>query len=87
MFETAPDADADVRFREALGLSAQAVAAVEAQVRRRVLRGFVRRGWLTDEDRQAMQGWAHGGRFSVNAEVRIVAPRFASSPSSPRPPR
>jgi len=87
VFEAAPDADAEVRVREALGLSAQAVAAVDAQVRRRVLRGFVRRGCLTDEDRQAMQGWAHGGRCSVIAEVRIVAPRFASSPSSPRPPR
>jgi hypothetical protein len=36
-----------------------------------VLRGFVRRGCLTDEDGQAMQGWAQGGGFSVDAEVRI----------------
>jgi hypothetical protein len=50
VFEAVPDADAEVRFREAVGLSAQAVAAVQAQVRRRVRRGFVRRGWLSEED-------------------------------------
>jgi hypothetical protein len=71
VFEAASDADAEVRFREAVGLSAQAVAAVQAQVRRRVLRGFVRRGGLTRVERQAMQGWAQGGGFSVDAEVRM----------------
>ena len=40
--ESAPDGQ--VRFWEAVGLSAQAMAAVQAQVRGRVLRWFVRRG-------------------------------------------
>ena len=44
---------------------------MQAQVRRRVLRWFVRRGWLAEEDRQAMQRWSHSGGFSVDAAVRI----------------
>ena len=45
----------------------QAVAAVQTQVRRRVLRWFVRRGWLAEEDRQEMQRWSHNGGFSLDA--------------------
>ncbi len=71
VFEAEPESGGAVRFREAVGLSAQEVAAVQAQVRRRVLRWFVRRGWLTDEDRREMQRWAHGGGFSIDAAVRI----------------
>jgi len=37
-------------------LSPQAVAAAQAQLRRRVLRWFVRRGWLAEADRGEMQG-------------------------------
>jgi hypothetical protein len=44
VFEAAQDADGEARFREAVGLSAQAMAAVQGQVRRRALRGCVRRG-------------------------------------------
>ncbi len=73
LFEAEPDSDGQVRFSEAVGLSAQAVAAVQAQVRRRVLRWFVRRGWLSEEDRREMQRWAHSGGFSVDAAVRIEA--------------
>jgi hypothetical protein len=50
VFDVEPESCGQVRFREAVGLSAQEVAAVQAQVRRRVLRGFVRRGWLSEED-------------------------------------
>ena len=46
VFDTDPESDGQIRFSEAVGLSAQEVAAVQAQVRRRVLRWFVRRGWL-----------------------------------------
>jgi hypothetical protein len=42
--EAEPESGGAVRFREAVGLSAQEMAAVQAQLRRRVLRGFVRRG-------------------------------------------
>ncbi len=48
-----------VRLREAVGLSVREVAAVQAQVRRRVLRWFVRRGCLEDADWWEMQRWAH----------------------------
>jgi len=71
MFEAEPASDGQVRFSEAVGLSAQELAAVQAQVRRRVLRWFVRRGWLAEEDRQEMQRWAHGGGFPIDAAVRI----------------
>jgi hypothetical protein len=42
-------------------------------VRRRLLRGFVRRGLLPADDAQAMAQWQHGGGFSVDASVRIAA--------------
>jgi hypothetical protein len=71
VFEAEPESDEQFTFREAVGLSDQAVAAVQAQVRRRVLCGFVRRAWLTDEQRQEMQRWAHSGGFSIDAAVRI----------------
>ena len=61
VFEAQPVSDGQVMFREAVELSPQAVAAVQAQVRRRVLRWFVRRGWLAEEDRQGMQSWDHSG--------------------------
>jgi len=71
VFDAEPASDGQVRFREAVGLSAQEVAAVQAQVRRRVLRWFVRRGWLEEADRREMQRWAHNGGFSLDAAVRI----------------
>jgi len=52
---------------------AQRNAQVQAQVRRRLLRVFARRGLLPAEDAQAMGQWAHGGGFSVDASVRIEA--------------
>jgi hypothetical protein len=60
-------------FHAASGLDAHAVAQVQAQVRRRLLRGFVRRGLLPGDDAQAMAQWEHGGGFSVDASVRIAA--------------
>jgi hypothetical protein len=69
--EAEPESGGAVRFREAVGLSAQEMAAVQAQLRRRVLRGFVRRGWLAQEARGEMQRWAHNGGFSLDAAVRI----------------
>ena len=42
-------------------------------MRRRLLRGFVRRGLLPGDDAQAMVQWEHGGGFSVDASVRIAA--------------
>jgi hypothetical protein len=60
-------------FTAATGLDANAIAQVQAQVRRRLLRVFVRRGLLPGDDAQAMEQWEHGGGFSVDGSVRIEA--------------
>jgi hypothetical protein len=60
-------------FHAASGLDATAIADVQAGVRRRLLRGFVRRDLLPADDAQAMGQWQHGGGFSVDAAVRIAA--------------
>ena len=69
----APAATGGIVFHEATGLEGQAIAAVQAKVRRRLLQSFVRRGLLDGDDARAMQAWAHGGGLSVNAAVRIEA--------------
>ena len=66
-------ADDGVTFHLATGLDAQAISAVQASVRGRLLRAAERRGLLAAEDAQAMAAWEHGGGFSVDAEVRIEA--------------
>lgn len=71
VFEPAP-ADGVV-FRAATGLDANPIATVQACVRRRLLRVFVRRGLLPRADAQAMAQWQHGGGFSVDGSVRIEA--------------
>jgi hypothetical protein len=60
-------------FHAACGLDATAIADVQAGVRRRLLRGFARRGLLPGDDAQAMGQWEHGSGFSVDASVRIAA--------------
>jgi len=62
-----------VVFHAASSLDAIAITQVQAQVRRRLLRAFVRRGLLPGDDAQAMGQWHHGGGFSVDAAVRIAA--------------
>ena len=66
-------ASAGVSFHPASALVALAIGAVQAAVRRRVLRALERRGLLAPEDAQAMAAWEHGGGFSVDAKVRIEA--------------
>jgi len=58
-----------LRFRCAAALTPADLAAVAEQVRRRVLRWFVRRGWLDTEDARDMLGWANTG-FSLDAPGR-----------------
>jgi hypothetical protein len=60
-------------FTAATGVDANAIAQVQAQVRRRLLRVFVRRGLLPRDDARATGQWAHGGGFSVDGSVRIEA--------------
>ena len=73
VFEPAANADdgVEVDFYAATGLDAVAIAGVQARVRRRVLRTFVRRGLIDKADNEVMGGWVHGGGFSVDASVCI----------------
>jgi hypothetical protein len=57
----------------ATGVDANAIVQVQAQVRRRLLRVFARRGLLPSDDVRAMGQGAHGGGFSVDGSVRIEA--------------
>jgi len=57
----------------ASGLDANALGDVQAGVRRRLLRVFVRRGLLPRDDARAMGQWTHGGGFPVDGSVRIEA--------------
>jgi Putative transposase len=67
----AADEAPGVVFHQASGLAAAAVLRVQAKVRRRVLRAFLRRGLLEQRDSDEMGSWAHGGGFSLDAAVRI----------------
>lgn len=67
------DPEQDVRFIDAEELDADDAEAVQTQIRRRILRAFVRRGLLEKEDRKEMEQWDHGGGFSLDASVRIEA--------------
>jgi len=50
-----------------------AIAQVQANVRKRLLRAFVARGHLESHDAKDMAAYAHGSGFSVDAGVRIEA--------------
>jgi len=65
--------DGPIRCAEVAALSVDDVAAVQQQVRTRVLRWFVRAGYLDASDAFDMAGWEHGGGFSL-------VPRYASKP-------
>lgn len=72
VFEPADtDAAPGVMFHAVVRLDEAAIAAVQAQVRRGILRVFVRRGLIEKCDAEEMAGWDHGGGFSVDAAVRI----------------
>jgi hypothetical protein len=68
-----PDPRDRVRFFALEELDAHDAEALQAQVRRRILRAFVRRGILDKEDRRDMEQGDHGGGFSLDASVRIEA--------------
>ena len=65
--------DEGVRFHAVAELSEAAILPVQEQVRRRVLKAFVRWGLLEADARDEMLGWQHGGGFSLDASVRIAA--------------
>ena len=73
------DADADVQssppgivFHPASAIDETAVAQVQADLRRRILRAFVGRGLLESFEAKEMLAYKHSG-FSVDAGVRIEA--------------
>jgi hypothetical protein len=66
--------DGQVHFAEAAALTPEDLAAVQQQVRARVLRWFARAGTLDPADAQDMAGWHHGGGFSLDASIRIEGP-------------
>jgi hypothetical protein len=66
--------DGQVQFAEASALTPEDCAAVQQQVRRRVLRWFARAGHLDPADARDMASWDHGGGFSLDASVRIEGP-------------
>jgi hypothetical protein len=68
----APGPDGAVQVH-ALHLPEAALAQAQQAIRRRVLSGFTRRGWLDETDRKDMLGWAGGGGFSLDGSVRIEA--------------
>ena len=63
--------DGQVHFVEAGALTPEDLAAVQQQVRARVLRWFPCAGTLDSPDARHMAGWHHGGGFSLDASVRI----------------
>ena len=73
VFEPEPDPEQGVRFIAAQAIDADAVRVVQTQVRRRILRAFVRRGRIDAQTRKEMEAWDHGGGFSLDASVRIEA--------------
>ena len=73
MAPTALDQAPCVSFHAALAheLDAAAFAGVQARVRTRALRSFVKRGLIDKDDAAGMRAWAHDGGFSVDGSVRI----------------
>ena len=69
VFERVAAAD-DVRFHAARPLSPADLATVTQRVRRRLVRWFCRKGFLSHEAAADMLAWQHSG-FSVDASVRI----------------
>lgn len=61
-----------VHFYPAPAPNPDAIEAVQAAVRRRILHAFQRRGWLERGDRLEMEQWRHGGGFSLDASVGIA---------------
>ena len=62
--------DGELRTSELPALSKADIAAIQTRVSRRVLRWFVRRGWLDPDDARAMREWHNDGGFSLDA-VRV----------------
>ena len=56
-----------LRICELPALSQADIAAIQTRVSQRVLRWFVRRGWLEADEARAMRDWHNDGGFSLDA--------------------
>ncbi|QJQ06565.1 transposase [Undibacterium piscinae] len=77
VFEAVDGDDGDesgkVTFHALAHLSAEAIAQVQNEAKRRIVRAFVKRGLLDSIDGEVMLLARHGGGFSVDASVCIAA--------------
>lgn len=60
-------------FHETPALSAEQLADIQCNIRRRLLRALTRRGLINQKSRRQMAAWDHSGGFSLDAGVRIEA--------------
>ena len=65
------DEGSKVTFHALANLSADAIAQVQNEAKRRIVRAFVKRGLLDSIDGEVMLLARHGGGFSVDASVCI----------------
>ncbi len=73
VFEADNEAGESVRFHETPALSAEQLADIQCNIRRRLLRALTRRGLIEPEVAKEMAAWDHSGGFSLDAGVRIEA--------------
>ena len=69
-----------VHFHPASGLDGPAIAQVQSETRRRILRAFVQRGLIDSDDAKEMVAHQHGGGFSVDAgsaSIVVIALRWS----------
>ena len=71
LFDAITNPDGAVAFHPASGLDDAAFRQVQAIVRRRILRLFVRRGLISKADGDEMAAQKHEGGFSLDASVII----------------
>jgi DNA-directed RNA polymerase subunit RPC12/RpoP len=73
VFEAIGEDGSEVTFHALANLSADAIAQVQNEAKRRIVRAFVKRGLLDSIDGEVMLLARHGGGFSVDASVCIAA--------------
>jgi Putative transposase len=71
LFDSTTNTDGAAVFHSASGLDDVDFRQVQAIVRRRILRLFVRRGLIDQADGDEMAAYKHDGGFSLDASIRI----------------
>lgn len=67
-----PDPKQGVRRIEVEALEADDAETVQTQIRRRIVRAFVRRGLFETEDRQELAQWDPSGGFCLDVRARTA---------------